>query len=247
MAGNHARTFRWDDVASSLQRQWRPLLSLMLLIYTPVVIALGIVVVARVRAGIAIADFTVDPLIAVGGAPVYTGVVSTIGGLIWSGTFAVCTFSYAVMRNAAHRNANGPFLLASACITLMLLVDDVFLFHEIISPRYLGVPQQLIYAVYAVIVLWFLASFQRTILQTGFLLLTLALVGFGSSLLFDLTAGINPYPAQFLFEDGAKLFGLVSWAAYFVRVSARHVMSGRENPAGTGGACSGLIPCNRAG
>lgn len=227
-------TFRWHDVTSSLQRQWRQQHFLILVIYTPVVIALGIVVVARVITGIAIADFTVDPLIVVGGAPVYTGVLSTIGGLIWSGTFAVCIFSHAVMRNAANRDANAPFLLAGACITLILMVDDVFLFHEIISPRYFGIPQQVIYAVYAVIVLWFLITFRATILRTDFLLLTLALAGFGLSLLFDLTAGVNPYPAQFLFEDGAKIFGLVSWAAYFVLLSARHVMAGRHESGGTG-------------
>ncbi|HEV2066922.1 MAG TPA: hypothetical protein VGR08_08795 [Thermomicrobiales bacterium] len=229
----------------SLRRQWRPLRALMLLIYFPVLLALAIVVVARARTGIAIADFTVDPLIVVGGAPVYTGILSTIGGLIWAGTFAVCMFGYTVMRNVSKRNANGPFLLAGGFITLMLLMDDVFLFHEIISPRYLGVPQQLIYAIYVVIVSWFLVSFRRTILRTEFLLLTLALTGFGLSLLFDLTAEINPHPAQFLFEDGAKIFGLVSWAAYFVRVSARHVMSGQEVQGSAGRVHNGSTRVNR--
>ena len=197
-------------------------------------VALGIVVVARATTGIAIADFTVDPLIVVGGAPVYTGILSTIGGFVWSGTFAVCLFSHAVTRNAANRDAIGSFLLAGGWITLMLLLDDVFLFHEIIYPQYLGLPEQLVYTIHGAVVLWFLVSFRRTILRTDFLLLTLALVGFGFSIFFDLIAEINPYPAQFLFEDGSKIFGLVSWAAYFVLVSARHVMAGRDQTGGTG-------------
>lgn len=148
-------------------------------------------------------------------------------GLIWSGTFAVCIFGYIVMRGNGYRDDNDRFLLAGGCITLMLCLDDVFLLHEIVYPQYLGIPQRLVYVIYGIILLWFLRSFRHVILRTDFLLLTIALAGFGFSILFDLTVEINPFPAEFLLEDGAKIVGLVSWAAYFVRVSAHHIMPKR--------------------
>lgn len=210
-------TFRQGDLSIAIQDQWRRLRSLLLLLYAPVVVVLGIIVVARARTGIPIANFTVDPLIVVGGAPVYTGFFSTIGGLIWCSTAAICLFTALTRRTHDGDGSGARFLMAAGFVTTVLMIDDIFLFHEIIFPRYVGVPQPVVHVTYMSMVAAFLLVFRADIFRTDFLLLGLALGAFALSVGLDLTATINPLPLQFLFEDGAKMFGIVSWAAYFVR------------------------------
>ncbi|MGH2561836.1 MAG: hypothetical protein ACRDJH_22465 [Thermomicrobiales bacterium] len=222
MARDRVATLSQGEVAAALRQQWRALRSVMVLIYTPVVIAFAVVVAIRIGTGIAIATFTRDPL-AFTEIPVYTGVLSTLGVVIWSAAAAVCLLSYAVIRNRAAGGASPHFLLAGGLVTVLLLLDDAFMLHEVVFPEHLGVSQKVVYAAHAAVLLWFLVWFRSTILHTDFLLLALALAGFGFSVGTDLTARSTPFAGLYVFEDGAKLFGIVSWAAYFVMVSAQRV------------------------
>jgi hypothetical protein len=67
------------------------------------------------------------------------------------------------------------------------------------------------------VTLAFLVGFRRVILEGDFLLLGLALGFFGLSVAVDVFTDRELY----LWEDGAKFVGIVTWLAYFVRVSAR--------------------------
>ena len=214
----------WGDAVAAQRRQWRTLRSVMLLIYTPLVIAFGVVVAVRIRTGIAIAEFTRDPL-GFTDIPVYTGVLSNLGAVIWSGTAAVCFFSYGLIRARSAGGAALNFLLVGGAITVLLLLDDLFMLHEVVFPEYVGVAEDVVYATYALLLLWFLIWFRATILQTDFLLLALALAAIGFSIGVDFIAPIVSIPGLYVFEDGAKLFGIVSWAAYFVLASAHYVMA----------------------
>jgi len=216
-----------------MARQWSRLRSTITIIYTPVAIALAVVVVVRMRTGIAIADFTVDPLIVVGGAPVYTGILSTIGGLVWASTMAICLFGWATARTWPRSDQSASFLLAAGIVTLVLMVDDVFLGHEILYPQYVGLDERVVYAIYGVMILGFMAAFRAVILRTDFLLLAIALAGFALSIAFDVIAELTnvAVPAAFLWEDGAKLFALVSWAAYFIMTTSQYIQGGARLPA----------------
>jgi len=97
------------------------------------------------------------------------------------------------------------------------------MFHEIIFPQYIGIPENLVYAIYVLVVAWFLARHRSTILRTNFLLLALALAGFGLMVVMDIFEYVNPLPGFYLLEDGFKLFAIVSWAAYFISTSVRQV------------------------
>lgn len=202
----------------------------MVMLYVPIVVTLGIIVLTRIRTGIAIADFTRDPLQIVG-APVYTGIVSSASAVIWSGTAAVCLFSFAVVRGSTERDAAPRFLLAGGLVTTLLLVDDFFLLHEIVFPRYVGVPEKAVQVAIAGILVWFVVSFRTVILRTDYLLLALACGALGVSTGLDFIESVGSYRAFYLFEDGAKLFGIVNWAAYFVLVSAGQVVSSRPTEA----------------
>jgi hypothetical protein len=172
------------------------------------------------RAGPLVADLTRDPL-QVARMPVYTGMLSNLGALIWTGTAAICLFSYAVTRRQTTDGASAHFLLAGGLFTTTLLLDDFFMLHEIVFPRYLGVPEQLIYAGYGLALVWFLGSFRSTLLETDWLLFACALAAFGLSLIGDLIEAIVPFPGSAVIEDSAKLVGIMSWAAYFMMFSRR--------------------------
>lgn len=233
MTTERTRSIRWGDALSSQRRQWRDLRSLMVLIYAPLAVTFGIVIAVRLRTGIAIAEFTRDPL-GFTGIPVYTGLLSNLGAVIWSGAAAVCFFSYGITRSRVARGAGSHFLLAAGLVTTLLLADDLFQLHEVVFPEHAGIPQNVAYGTYAAVLVGFLVWYRGTILGTDFLLLALAFAGFGVSIGVDVIAAMVSVPGIYVFEDGAKLFGIVSWAAYFVLVSARQVaaVDGRDRPEG---------------
>jgi hypothetical protein len=146
--------------------------------------------------------------------------------MIWSGAVAICFFSYCLIRARGAGGASPHFLLAGGLITLMLLLDDFFQLHEVAFPEYAGISEDVAYTTYALLLLGFLVWFRTTILQTDFLLLGLGLAGLAFSIGVDLIASLVSLPGLYVFEDGAKLFGIVSWAAYFVLVSSRQIVSG---------------------
>lgn len=214
----------WREVAVALRGQARALRPFLLLIYTPVLIVLMVVVTIRIVTGTAIPALTRDAL-QVLEAPPYIGIVSTIGGLIWSGTAAVCLFGAALLRRRGVAPEGARFLLAGGLVTLLLLLDDVFMLHDVVLPLHVGIPEPVVYLVNTLVVLGFLAVFRTAIGQTDFLLLALAFIGLGCSVGVDIVDMLVPFGLRglFLVEDGAKLFGIVSWAGYFVTVSLRHV------------------------
>lgn len=199
----------------------------MLILYTPIVILFGIVVGIRLGTGIAIAEFTRDPL-GFTGIPVYTGSISNLGVLIWTASAAICFFTYGIRRSAFRDNTTSTFLLTGGLVTTMLMLDDLFMLHEVVFPEELGIPEELVYLTYLLVVVGFLVRFRSLILQTNFLLLALACVGFGVSIGADEIARSVSIPGMYLFEDGGKFFGIVNWAAYFIQVSARHIRAGER-------------------
>ncbi len=217
-----SRARDWGGIVPALQGQGRALWPVMLLIYAPLAIAFGIVIVVRLRTGIAIAEFTRDPL-GFTEIPVYTGVLSNLGVVIWAGAAAICLFSYGVDRSRTG-GASPHFLLAGGLLTLLLMFDDLYMLHEVVLPEHAGIPQNVVYVTYIILVLGFLAWFHKTILQSHYLLLLLALAGLGFSIGVDRIASLVSVPGLYVFEDGAKLFGIVSWSTYFVLVSAHRLV-----------------------
>ena len=192
----------------------------MLLVYSPVVILLGIIGVVGLREDIPIADFTRDP-VQIFDAPAYTGILSNVGAIIWAVTAGICLFSATVSRAVTRADDHARYLLAAGLFTTLLLLDDVFILHEM---DYGGVPEESVFVLYASVVLWLVIRFRSVLLQTRVIFLVLAFLCFGMPLLLDLTplettTSVLPYRSVYLFEDGAKFAGIVSWATYFVSVS----------------------------
>jgi len=154
----------------------------------------------------------------------FFGVLSNIGVLLWCASATLCFFSAALLRNKGISRKILTFFLGSGLITSVLLLDDLFLLHEEIFPRYFHIPQKVIYAGYVAIILLYLARFIKTILETEFIFIFLALGFFGLSIVVDfLPRSLLPW--HHLFEDGFKLFGIVSWFGYFARTCFQGIES----------------------
>lgn len=210
--------------------QLRSLLPIMLVVYIPVIcLLMGLIVVNRI-AGIPIAYFTRDPITAItDNAPCYAGCVSNLGILIWCATASICVFSGQLLRSRSEDKEWSFFLIISGLATAGIMLDDLFMLHEEVLPDHFGLPQIVVYGLYASAALGYLLRFHRTILDTEFLLLALAM----AFLAFSISLDLLPYEdfyirfiaddflGRHLVEDGAKLFGIVTWCVYFTRIAWR--------------------------
>ncbi|MBI4547777.1 MAG: hypothetical protein HY707_07350 [Ignavibacteriae bacterium] len=208
-----------------LKNRLAALPSVFLTVYVPTIALLCGVVLLRVFANVPIGELMRDPVNLLK-FPFYLGLVSNIGILFWCSAAAICLFTSVVMRKHPVEHRFSQFLFVSGIITIFLLLDDFFNLHDVVYPEYLHIHEYLVYAIYGTVVALYLVTFRATILQTeNALIFLLALGFFGLSLLTDMLTDRNLVliPAQFLVEDGLKLFGIMSWFAFFSKESARHL------------------------
>ena len=147
--------------------------------------------------------------------PFYIGLVSNLGVLLWCTTAAVCWLTAIVLHHKKSK-LTSSFFLWSAGISTVLLFDDLFLIHEQVMPRYLGISEKKVLASYGLLVLGYLVRWWKQILQTDYLLLVLAFVFFGISVFVDLAMKFGLNSPDWV-EDLFKLTGIVSWSAYYLR------------------------------
>jgi len=158
---------------------------------------------------------TRDPASILHGRP-YVGIISNIGILFWSSAAAISFFVSIILFKSREKKM-GTFLFFSALLTSVLLLDDLFMLHENVFPKYLLIPQNLVHAGYFSLVSVYLFKFRSVIFQTEYIILSLALVFFGLSVFCDIF--LPSSNIELLFEDGFKLFGIITWFIFFIRTS----------------------------
>ncbi len=150
----------------------------------------------------------------------FIGLFSQIGILIWSlGAGSLLLACLVAARAKA-------FLKYSLVLTILLLLDDAFLIHELAGERVGGLGETAVYVLYGLLVLLYLIRFYRVILQSHFLLLVLALGAFGGSVTVDSIPELGTLVDRdllFLIEDGCKMMGIVFWTTYQIENSLRAV------------------------
>jgi len=196
--------------------QWAALRFAAVAGYLPAFLLLCGLVAIRLRFGILIEDMTRDP-VSVIGAPFYVGAVSNFGMVLWGASAGFCFLGYALLHGVPDKRDLRLFLLFSGMITCVLMLDDMLLFHEEIYPKYIAIPQRVTYGAYGIAVLAYLVRFRGAIARTPYLLALLAAVFLG------LSATIDQLPFElrghYLFEDGCKLMGIVSWLMYLAQTT----------------------------
>jgi hypothetical protein len=112
----------------------------------------------------------------------------------------------------------------------VLAFDDLFVLHEIVGPRYLGIPERAFMALYAVLALVTLRLLFGQVGIRGSIGLLVALGCLGMSVLLDLAVldssslrvGSVTIP-QFVFEDLLKLAGWAAWFGFWMALAFRHM------------------------
>lgn len=159
-----------------------------------------------------------DPGVIIGFHPL-TGVVSNLGVLVWSGATWICLFS-AVVARVRHMDEAFAFTLCAGLLSLYLTFDDLFMLHDDLLQRYLGVSENLLYVVLGMATLAFLIRFRRFILRTDFGFLLLALGCLGLSIFVDSVVLLfvdRYYGLVNTAEDCFKWLGITFWCCYYAR------------------------------
>jgi hypothetical protein len=202
-----------------LDQNQKSLTSWLLIIYIPVILLL---IALSLQPIMPVSYLTRDPQ-AIAGVPFYTGLLSNVGVLLWCTTSAICFFTFSVFKKIQANFKMRSFVLYSGLLTLMLLIDDLWMVHEEVAPNYLQIPEKLVYLFYFGAFCLYFSKFFKVIFKTEFLPLILAFVWFGLSILVDKSEGLNlaagfNHEILYTIEDSFKLLGIVSWCVYFVGV-----------------------------
>lgn len=179
-----------------------------------VVFAIGLA--ARSLFGVPLATLTRDPIATLDGV-FYIGAISDLGVQAWGAAAVICFFAHRMLAGDARHAATRGFLMAFGLLSVMLLVDDLFLVHEDIMYGYLHVPEVVTFGTYALLGLLATFVYRRVIARTDVALFVMAIAVFAFSVAADL---FPETPARHLIEDGSKLVGIFAWLAWLARAAA---------------------------
>jgi hypothetical protein len=225
------------QVISGAYMQFLRFWKVLFLAYLPILLlftTLGLV--SRASGDITLSYFTRD-VVALGDLPFFAGLISQIGGMLWSAALGICLFTLIFLNGQRRNIAAKKFLLGAVILTTILLMDDIFLVHEDIGPDYLHVGEKTIVIAYFLITIYFLFTNRNEILTSDYLILGVALAMFGMSIFLD-AADLDDYDRysfifteqfQIFLEDGFKFVGIATWLVYFARYSYQTLSWGVEN------------------
>lgn len=186
--------------------------------------------------------------------PIYTGLISNLGFLMWGAAVTICFFAVRLLWGSG---LWVWFFIASGAFTLLLLLDDMFMLHETVFPA-INIPEAAVYGVYLALAALYGLVFWRIIKQTNFALMLIALGLMGASLTLDLahnnlvriyrdirydqtiaqtnTVALTPdyleeeAPAlmeniYYIMEDGTKFLGVIGWMLYLATVARNRILA----------------------
>ena len=150
--------------------------------------------------------------------PIYLGQLSNLGILIWCTAASICLFTSGVLTVKKADVESNNFLRWLGILSLLLLIDDLLMVHEVIFPRYFNLSDKYFYTVYLAYVTLFLFKYWHFIFQrTDYIYLILAFILLGSSVALDM----DLLPGGIDVEDSFKIFGILTYAHYAVITSVR--------------------------
>ena len=198
-------------------------------IFTPGIIILGLGIYLTESNNIHFEMVSRDPIQILNGKP-YIGIISNIGILMWCATCTILLYSSLICRikNRPPRETN--FLFFSGLLSIFLMIDDLFLMHDVIFPEYLKIDEKIFYVVYGLSVIAIFLRFYKIMLTTDYVLLMLAFFLLGFSAITDivLTLGLH-LKHEYAFEDSFKFLGIIAWFSYFSRTGFKFVKNAIAN------------------
>jgi hypothetical protein len=179
------------------------------------------------------AGYLTRDVVSVLGGRWYAGALSTLGLFLWSAAATAAFLAGTLARSRGDEAAR--LLLWGGGLSVLLGLDDAFLFHEHVAPVSLGIPQRFVYLVYLVLVIAWLVSTRDALRRTEWQLLAAAGLLFAVSFAVDAAESVYESMlerrATFFAEDGTKLLGIAAWTAFFVRTAYASLSTPtRRNP-----------------
>ncbi len=148
--------------------------------------------------------------------PWYTGMVSSLGVLGWT-VAATAAATGARLSLLADRLAAARFLRAGALLSILLLLDDLFQLHVVVSQA-LGQPKLGFYLAYALLGTAWVVEHRDEALRTRWPMMVAAGVVLAGSATVDQI--LPRSEAALVVEDALKFLGILAWAQYFVMTTS---------------------------
>ena len=150
-----------------------------------------------------------------GGRRWYVGMIAALGVLAWTVAVCGCAAASFVSRLGGRQSAASAFR-GGAMLFLLLLLDDLFLFHSTLLPYTVGIPKLIVLGAYGGLAVAWLATAKPEIMRTRWELLAAASLAFGMSLAVEAFWYGDDVGARVVIEDGAKFMGVLALAAWSV-------------------------------
>lgn len=205
----------------------RRLYLLFLLTFAPALLLLAVVAGVSLLYGVHIPQMTRD-FVELAGIHPLSGALSYIGILLWWTSASIWLFSAAIHWTRQSKKLFG-FALFSGLLSAYLTFDDLFCFHEILAPRYLGIPEKLVYVFLAVATAIYLFVFRKLLIQPDGVLLLIALSFLASSVFVDafLMKRLWNHIGHWCWfiEDGTKWLGIAGWCGFCIARCRKDVLN----------------------
>ena len=207
----------------TLREQLKNITPLLIIIFAATMVVLTVVILVGLQYKVQLNYFTKDP-VQIMGAPFYLGFFSNIGILLWCSSAVICFFVRPFIPKIIENKSTRLFLLFSGLVTLLLMMDDLFLLHEEVFPKYLGIPEKGVFVIYSNILLLYALLFRESIFKSDYLILGLSFFLIGGATLIKRIP--MPIPEDSFLEDAVKLLGIICWFTYFLRLGFSLIKKG---------------------
>lgn len=170
------------------------------------------------------------------GSPPFIGLISNLGVFTWLSSAVICIFSFFLLSPTNHQEQKlKNFIGLSGLISFWFMLDDFFLFHELLFPQLLNIRESLVLKAELIWLISHLIFYRNIVLKsTYFMILGIALLMFGVSLGIDFLPihvdyGRSTSNWYFLLEDGSKLIGIATWCFYLSTVCAQALLNAKNS------------------
>jgi hypothetical protein len=192
------------------------------------ILVIGGVIAIRLRNNVSFELLTRD-IFAITGYPVYFGILSNIGIVGWTISATLWLITAWFIRRHEPDHSLFQLTVASGIFSLVLLVDDALMLHEVFLPEKLGVSEEVIMVGYGLVALLYLFVSIRSVRGTPYLAWLIAGCLLGGSFMVDFAAMTGDL--EYLVEDGLKFAGIVFWATYAALTALQIIEERLRQPA----------------
>ena len=174
-------------------------------------------------------DLTEDPIQTMH-APPYIGLIARADVVLMCFAAAILLFAARISGFLKKSKEQTGFLLFSGLLSLWLMCDDFFMFHDWVFRDIIPVNENIIFLVYGLSAIALLYFYRNLILKTDYILLLLGMGLMGASELIDAAIAKEwfSWTYQAVLEDGAKFFGMVFWMAYYIITASDFLKPAKE-------------------